>query len=104
MGLESALPQGIGPSLGLLSDGDIKNAVRNGFLFEQVGFAEENAKYASYEIRVGRQYEVLRFEGDDVVHVPKEAVQGSSIDIPPGSTFLIVAEEIFRIPTNIFAK
>jgi deoxycytidine triphosphate deaminase len=104
MGLESALPQGIGPSLGLLTDGDIKDAVRNGFLFEQAGFTEQNAKYASYEIRVGRQYEVLRFEGDDIVHVPKEVVQGSSIDIPPGSTCLIVAEEIFRIPTNIFAK
>jgi deoxycytidine triphosphate deaminase len=104
MGLEIALPEGVGPSVGLLCDRDIKEAVKLGYLFEQVGFAESNAKYASYEIRVGHQYEVLRFEGDDVAHVPKELVAGASIDIPPGSTFLIVAEEIFRLPTNVFAK
>jgi deoxycytidine triphosphate deaminase len=104
MGIEEALPQEIGPSLGLLSDGDIKRAAGSGFLFEHKGFNEENAKYASYEIRVGRQYEILRFEGDDVVHVPRDLAQGGSIDIPPGSTFLVVAEEIFRIPINIFAK
>lgn len=104
MGLEIPLPEGVGPAVGLLSDRDIKNAVRQGYLFEQVGFTESNAKYASYEIRVGHQYEILKFEGDDVVHVPKELEDDGSIDIPPGSTFLIVAEEIFRLPTNIFAK
>jgi deoxycytidine triphosphate deaminase len=104
MGLESPLPDGVGPVVGLLSDRDIKDAVRRGYLFEQSGFSESNAKYASYEIRVGHQYEILKFEGDDVVHVPKELADGGSIDIPPGSTFLIVAEEIFRLPTNIFAK
>jgi deoxycytidine triphosphate deaminase len=104
MGLEIALPNDIGPTVGLLCDRDIKHAVDRGFLFEKAGFNESNAKYASYEIRVGHQYEVLRFEGDDVVHVPKDLADGGSIDIPPGSTFLIVAEELFRLPINIFAK
>jgi deoxycytidine triphosphate deaminase len=104
MGIAEALPQGVGPSLGLLSDRDIKEAVKSGFLFEQRGFNSDSAKYASYEIRVGRQYEMLKFEGDNVVHVPKELELGSSIDIPPGATFLIVAEELFRIPINVFAK
>jgi hypothetical protein len=92
MGLEISLPDGVGPTLGLLCDSDIKDAVKRGYLFEQVGFTQSNAKYASYEIRVGHQYEVLKFDGDDVVHVPKELTDGRSIDVPPGSTFLIVAE------------
>ncbi|SRR5258708_3466743 len=104
MGLEVPLPDGVGPAVGLLCDRDIKDAVKLGYLFEQVGFTESNSKYASYEIRVGHQYEMLKFEGDDVVHVPRELADGGSIDIPPGATFLIVAEEIFRLPINIFAK
>jgi deoxycytidine triphosphate deaminase len=104
VGLEVSLPQNIGPQVGLLSDRDIKAAVEGGYLLEREGFIVENAKYACYEIRVGSQYEVLKFDNDDVVHVSRELGQGQTIDIPPGSTFLIVAEETFRIPTNIFAK
>jgi deoxycytidine triphosphate deaminase len=104
VGLKVSLPQNVGPHVGLLSDGDIKAAVEAGYLLEREGFLLENAKYACYEIRVGSQYEVLKFDNDDVVHVSREIAQGQSIDIPPGATFLIIAEETFRIPTNIFAK
>jgi deoxycytidine triphosphate deaminase len=104
MGLEVPLPEDIGPAIGLLCDRDIKAAVESGYLLEREGFIVQNAKYACYEIRVGYQYEILKFEGDDVVHVTRQVGPDRLIDIPPGSTFLIVAEETFRIPTNIFAK
>ena len=104
MGLTVPLPAELGPTVGLLCDRDIKRAVSQGYLFESTGFREENAKYASYEIRIGTEYQILRYEGDDVVHVPRSVPFNGSINIEPGATFLIIAEELFRVPTNIFAK
>jgi deoxycytidine triphosphate deaminase len=104
MGMDAPLPHDIGPSLGLLCDRDIKAAVKRGYLFEEQTFREGNAKYASYEIRVGRSFEVLRFEGEDVVHIPRELTAEASIDIPPGATYLIIAEELFRVPADIFVR
>jgi deoxycytidine triphosphate deaminase len=104
MGLEIPLPNDFSPPVGLLTDADIKKALAKGFLFEQGTCTEANAKYASYEIRVGGFFEILRFEGSTVSHLPREADAGSSIEISPGSTVLITAEEVFRIPTDVFAK
>jgi deoxycytidine triphosphate deaminase len=104
MGVTVRLPAIIGPAVGLLTDVDIRAALSAGFLFQDGTYAVENAKYASYEIRVGPLFEVLRFEGSMVSHLPKEIGQDDVIPIPPGATVLITAEEMFRIPTDVFAK
>lgn len=104
MGIELPLPSDIGPSTGLLTDTDIKEALSVGLLFERGTYVESNAKYCSYEIRVGSLFEVLRFEGSTISHTPCEAEPDAEIEIPPGATVLITAEEVFRMPTDVFAK
>ena len=104
MGLEHPLPESFLPSVGLLTDENIKTALKAEFLFEPDTYVEKNIKYCSYEIRVGRNYELLRFEGASISHTPGDTEMGKTIDIHPGATVLITAEEIFRIPTDIFAK
>lgn len=104
MGVEVPLPANMAPPLGLLTDSEIKEALRAGYLFEAGTFTESKAKYCSYEIRVGSLFELLRFDGATVSHTTFEAGEDAPIQIPPGSTVLITAEERFRIPTDIFAK
>ena len=57
------LPKEIGEPSSVLTDGDIRVAGEQGFLFSD-GFDGDKVKYSSYELRING-YELLTFEASE---------------------------------------
>jgi deoxycytidine triphosphate deaminase len=97
--MNSELPHDIGQPSGLLTDGDIRAAVNQGFLL--TGHEDENVRYSSYELRTGR-HDILSFADDGERHTTP--VGANSVRLEPGQTARVWAAEEVRIPTNVLAR
>lgn len=90
--------------IGLLADFQIKKMLKENRLFKEGTFLEDRAKYCTYEIRVGHAYERLEFSGILTKYIPMTLGDGDIVEIEPGNTIKVIAEEIFDLPNDIYAR
>lgn len=97
-------PIDLGPSVGIFTDSHIKKALKKGHLFAEGTFNIENAKYASYELRVGDQYELVKYDEGEPTYKPLLADENRDIIIRSGETVRLTAIEVFNMPSNVVAN
>ena len=106
MGFHKKCPSELLTTVGVLNDEDILQLINrdSGYLFQKDTTSKKQIKQATYEIRVGQQYEILKYKTDSVIHEKIDVSGTQEISIDPGQTVRVIAMERFKIPTDIFAK
>jgi deoxycytidine triphosphate deaminase len=99
--VSTELPKNIGEPSSVLTDGDIRAAGEQGFLFSG-GFDPEKVKYSSYEIRING-YELLTFETTAERWSTPHDRTPDTVVLHPGETARVFAKEILSMPTNVLA-
>lgn len=99
--MTTVLPQTIGEPSSVLTDGDIRIAGEQGFLFSG-GFDAQKVKYSSYELRING-YELLTFQTtEDRWSTPHDRTKDTVV-LHPGETARVFASEVLAMPTNVMA-
>jgi deoxycytidine triphosphate deaminase len=102
--MDLSLPKDMGPQSGLLNDKQITAAIENGFLFSEESCDVAKVKYATYEIRVSKDYHTVTYRGGKPTFTAEQAEKDEIVIIEPGQTIKVLAKEVFRIPSDIYAK
>ena len=102
------LPAEIAPAAGLLRDVEIEKALSKGYLLIPRTAKRENIRYASYQLRIGRNIFFLSRDKDEHGEEKtywKEFAYGAGqwFQILPGATAKVFAEEEVNIPKNVMA-
>ena len=101
----SAIPDHIGKPGGLLTDLDILKALKEGYLLAPGTHIIANIRRSSYELRIGKQFQILKYKDGKIVHEGHELTGDEKVvQIPPGQTYKLFVEEELRIPPNVLAS
>lgn len=99
-----SLPDDLGPRSGLLNDNQIRAAINAGFLFAEDSCDFTKIKYATYELRVSKNYEIVIYTDGELATIKREVDDSGKIIIEPGQTIKVIAKEYFVVPSDIYAK
>jgi deoxycytidine triphosphate deaminase len=103
-GAEEVLPEDIGCPGGILTDGNISQAVDKGYLIKKEVFEDSCVRHCSYALRVGR-YEVLSPEVDrvDGYYKPTDRPAGC-VTLRPRETTKVWSHERVVVPRNVTCR
>ncbi|MFD8392688.1 hypothetical protein ACFV2N_26675 [Streptomyces sp. NPDC059680] len=97
------LPKDLGEPASLLTDRQIRDAVRRGYLFRE-GYADYCVRYSSYELRASSHAEKLGYaEGGRTFHQRIE-VNDDAIAIDPGESVRLYCLEQVNVPHNVYGR
>lgn len=97
----AVLPEQVHPGDGMLTDKEIKESLKLSMLLRNA--EPKNAKYASYELRVGTKVAIILRDTDAEQYQERRLQRDEVIAIEPGQALKVFAEEELDIPANVMA-
>ncbi len=98
--------QEIVPGHGFLVDGQIKDALKAGYLIEKGTWEESQIRHASYQLRLGDRVEISRSSSSSSqatkeLSIVRLSKANDALQLHPGDTALLYSLENIRLPDSV---